>query len=157
MQNQDDLWMGIALSLAKEAFHQKEVPVGAVLVAHNQVIATGFNEREKRSSPLAHAEVSAIERACLRLSNWRLPECTLYTTLEPCIMCAGLLLQARVKAVVFGAFDPKGGAMGSLYSLHNDSRLNHQISVQGGFRSEECKELLQTFFKERRAKKKEFR
>jgi tRNA(adenine34) deaminase len=139
-----------ALELAKEAASKGEVPVGAVLVRDDQVIARGYNLREAKQDPLSHAEMEAIGAACKSLKTWRLSDCELYVTLEPCIMCAGAIHQARLSRVVYGALDPKAGAMGSLYNVHEDMRLNHRLPVKGGVLADESVTLLRDFFKQRR-------
>jgi tRNA(adenine34) deaminase len=142
-----------ALELAAVAASKGEVPVGCVVVFDNQVIAEAYNERELKPSALAHAEISAIEKATSQLGRWRLTGCTLYVTLEPCVMCAGALVQARVDRVVYGAKDPKAGAVESLYQILGDARLNHRPEVISGVLAEDCGRLLSEFFRVRRAKK----
>ncbi len=139
-----------ALSLARHAGHLDEVPVGAVIVANDRLISTGLNLREALHQPIAHAELIAIERAAQILGRWRLTDCDLYVTLEPCIMCAGAIYQARFRRVIYGAWDPKGGALGSLYRMHEDTRLNHRYEVRDGVCSEEAAQLLSSFFARRR-------
>jgi tRNA(adenine34) deaminase len=147
----DDLkWMHEALTLAKEAAQHGEVPVGAIIVRENRLIASGRNTREQRQEAVSHAETDAISMACRALSSWRLTGCTLYVTLEPCIMCAGAIYQARLERVVFGAMDPKAGAMGSLYRIHEDTRLNHRLPVEGGILADESSAVLKEFFRARR-------
>ena len=146
-------FMRQALQLAARAAAAGEVPVGAVVVHENTVIAEAYNEREQLNSALAHAEISALSLACERLGRWRLSGCTLYVTLEPCVMCAGALVQARVDRVVYGARDPKGGAVESLYQVLHDTRLNHRPQVSGGVLLEECGQVLSAFFAERRKSK----
>ncbi len=141
-----------ALELAARAAAEGEVPVGAVAVFENTIIAEAYNERESRPSALAHAEITALERATKKLGRWRLTGCTLYVTLEPCVMCAGALVQARVDRVVYGCADPKGGAVESLYQVLTDSRLNHRPQVTGGLLADEAGGLLSKFFQQRRAK-----
>ncbi len=151
----DDLvWMKMALSLARSAIHLGEVPVGAVLVRDGQIVSTGLNLRETWQVPSAHAEFIAIERAANYLGRWRLHDCQLYVTLEPCLMCAGAIYQARLRRVVYGAFDPKGGALGSLYRVHEDQRLNHRYEVCGGCLEADSARLLSSFFSKRRALQK---
>lgn len=149
----DDNYMRRALQLAEHAGSLGEVPVGAVVVFENQIISEGYNLREKRPSALAHAEIEALSQATEKLGRWRLTGCTLYVTLEPCVMCAGALVQARVDRVVYGAQDPKAGAVESLYQVLSDSRLNHRPAVTGGVLAQECGEILSEFFRERRNKK----
>lgn len=146
----DHSFMRQALTLAEQAGTRGEVPVGALIVHDNTVIATAYNERESRPSALAHAELDAIAEACRKLGRWRLTGCTLYVTLEPCVMCAGALVQARVDRVVYGASDPKAGGVQSLYQILSDSRLNHRPEVEGGVLAEECGRLLSDFFRKRR-------
>lgn len=147
----DYQYMGEALAQAREALAAGEVPVGAVLVGEGgEVMARAYNRPIGLSDPTAHAEVLALREAAARLGNYRLPGTTVYVTIEPCLMCVGALIQARVARLVFGAPDPKGGACVSLYRLPEDPRLNHHLEVTGGVREAECRELLQDFFRERR-------
>lgn len=143
-------YMTIALEYAKIAFEQEEVPVGCVIVKDNEIIATGYNQRETNQSALDHAEIIAIKEASKKLNSWRLENCTLYVTLEPCVMCAGAIIQARIKTVVFGAYDPKGGSFGSVVNLAEIKGLNHYPEIVPGVMVEESKQLLQDFFKTRR-------
>jgi tRNA(adenine34) deaminase len=143
-------FMRQALDLAARAAAAGEVPVGAVVVHENTVIAAAYNERERLNSALAHAEITALTLACEKLGRWRLSGCTLYVTLEPCVMCAGALVQSRVERVVYGARDPKGGAVESLYQVLADARLNHRPRAQGGVLGEECGQVLSAFFAARR-------
>lgn len=143
--------MGEALAQAREALEAGEVPVGAVLVGEGgEILARAYNRPITLNDPTAHAEVLALRDAARRVGNYRLPGTTLYVTIEPCLMCLGALLQARVRRLVFGAPDPKGGACVSLYRLPEDPRLNHRLEVRGGVRQAECRELLQHFFQARR-------
>lgn len=142
--------MRIALEEAKSAGEEGEVPIGAVLVSGGEVIGRGRNRPVVLSDPTAHAEIQALREAAARIGNYRLSGSTLYATLEPCIMCTGAILQARIARLVFGAEDSKGGAVSSLYSLLGDSRLNHRVEVTSGVLEEECRELLRRFFQERR-------
>lgn len=150
----DAVFMAQALQLAQQAYKNGETPVGAVVVYQNRVIGKGSNNRELARSALGHAELIAIAEASANISAWRLLDCSLYVTLEPCIMCAGAILQARIPRVIFGARDPKGGAVNSLYSLLADTRLNHQCEVTEGVCADECSDLLKTFFRELRLAKK---
>ncbi len=143
--------MSVAIDMAKKAAAKDEVPVGAVIVQGGKIIAKAGNLRETRRNPLAHAELLAIDKAAKRLKGWRLPGCTLYVTLEPCPMCAGAIINARIETVVFGAYDPKGGAMGSLYNLA-EGRLNHMPKITGGVMQSECAALLTAYFKAKRTK-----
>jgi len=146
----DEQFMDMALEEAKRAEEEGEVPVGAVLVSQGQVIARARNRPIALSDPTAHAEILALREGAAGAGNYRLPDSTLYVTLEPCAMCAGALLQARVKRLVFGAEDPKAGAVRSLYFLLEDERLNHRVDVTGGVLREECREILRQFFQDRR-------
>lgn len=147
---EDEFHMRNALRLAAQAGVQGEVPVGALLVCDGAVVARAFNERESKTSALAHAELTCIAEACRRLGRWRLTGCTLYVTLEPCLMCAGAIVQSRLDRVVYGAPDPKAGAVESLYEVLADTRLNHRPQVRSGVLSEECGRLLTEFFRARR-------
>lgn len=146
----DNVWMRHALALAKQAAAQGEVPVGAVLVLDNQLIAEGWNQSISACDPSAHAEILALRAGAKVLKNYRLPNSTLYVSLEPCAMCAGAMLHARVRRVVFGAFDPKSGAAGSVLNITQDARLNHRVLCEGGVLAESCGELLRDFFKAKR-------
>ena len=150
----DARFMGEALDLAKKAADLGEVPVGALLVLEGRVIGRGWNLRETRRSPLEHAEIMAIREASENVNAWRLAGAKLYVTLEPCLMCAGAIYQARISEVIFGAFDPKAGACGSLYSVHEDARLNHRFLVKNGLLAEECGSVLKAFFRQRRKSSK---
>ena len=144
-------YMGEALAAARLALAAGEVPVGAVLVGEGgQILARAFNRPIGMSDPTAHAEVLALREAAQALGNYRLPGVSLYVTIEPCLMCVGALLQARVRRLIFGAPDPKAGACVSLYRLPEDPRWNHRLEVLGGVREAECRELLQEFFQARR-------
>jgi tRNA(adenine34) deaminase len=142
--------MGAALDAAVTALDHGDVPVGAVALRAGSIIARRHNEREARGDPTAHAELLTLQDAARHVGSWRLDDITLVVTLEPCPMCAGALIAARVGQVVFGAADPKGGACGSLYNLCSDPRLNHEPKIVGGVRAEECSDLLTKFFAERR-------
>jgi tRNA(adenine34) deaminase len=147
----DDFYMGQALEAARLALAAGEVPVGAVAVGEGgKILGRAFNRPIGLNDPTGHAEVLALRQAAAAAGNYRLPGVTLYVTIEPCIMCLGALLQARVARVVFGAKDPKGGACVSLYRLPEEARLNHRLAVTGGVREAECRELLQEFFRARR-------
>ena len=146
----DAAWMGEALALAREASARGEVPVGAIVVKNGTVVGRGGNAPIARSDPTAHAEIAALRDAGAALGNYRLPDCVLYATLEPCAMCAGAIMHARVARVVFGARDPKTGACGSVVDLFGDARLNHHTTVAAGVRADECAALLAAFFAARR-------
>jgi len=141
-----DQWMHSALSQARLAFDEREVPVGAVVVHRDQVIAEAYNQRESLKDPTAHAEMIAITQAAEALGSWRLINCTLYVTLEPCPMCAGAIVQARIPTVIYGTTDPKAGACHTLFQITSDLRLNHRSTVIGGVMQEQCMAILQEFF-----------
>ena len=143
-------WMRLALDEARMAAAEDEVPVGAIVVAAGRVIASAHNQREQLADPTAHAEMIALTQAAAALGSWRLEGCTLYVTLEPCPMCAGAILQARVPVVVWGAADPKAGAVESLYRLFEDPRLNHRVDHTGRVLADECGQILSAFFRGKR-------
>lgn len=144
-------WLGLALELAREAAGSEDVPVGAVVISpEGQVVGRGHNVREERGDPTGHAEVVALREAAASLGSWRLDDCTLVVTLEPCVMCAGAAMAARLKRVVFGAWDPKAGACGSVWDLTRDPLATHNVEVVGGVRAEEAAALLVDFFTDRR-------
>lgn len=146
----DEHLMRQALALAQQAMEEDEVPVGAIIAQGHRVVGSGWNQREALQDPTAHAEMIAITQASASLGSWRLEECTLYVTLEPCPMCAGAIVQARLPRVVYGAIDPKAGAVDSLFRLVDDPRLNHRADVTGGVLAEECGAILSHFFQEKR-------
>jgi tRNA(adenine34) deaminase len=148
--NPDQVFMTRALELARQAQGQGEVPVGAVVVYKGEIIGEGFNQPITAVDPSAHAEMQAMRKAARRLDNYRLSDATLYVTLEPCAMCAGAMVHARIKRLVYGAADPKTGATGSVFNLVQAEQLNHQLEVDGGVMAKECGELLRDFFRERR-------
>lgn len=142
--------MRLAIEQAKIAQENGDVPIGAVIVHQSQIIGKAYNQREQLQDPTAHAEIIALTQAAAALENWHLNGCTMYVTLEPCPMCAGALVLARIERLVFGCSDPKTGACGSLYNIVQDERLNHRIEVTSGVLANECSELLQQFFQNRR-------
>ena len=146
----DESWMTEALSLAREAGTAGEVPVGAIVVLDGQIVGRGFNQPIGSTDPTAHAEIMALRNAATQVGNYRLPGATLYVTLEPCLMCAGAMMHARIARVVFGARDPKTGVAGSVLDLFAEARLNHHAEITGGVRAEECGQLLSSFFAARR-------
>ncbi len=147
----DEYWMRYALTLAQQAWDAGEVPVGAVLVdANQQILGCGYNQVIQRHDPCAHAELIALQTAGAALGNYRLNQTTLYVTLEPCCMCAGAMVHARLQRLVFGAYDPKTGAAGSVFDLLSGDTLNHRVMVEGGCLAEPCGQLLKDFFKDRR-------
>lgn len=144
--NTHEKFMKIALQEARKARAREEVPIGAVIVKNERVLARAHNLKESRQLPAAHAEMLAVKTAAEKLKSWRLEGCTMYVTLEPCIMCAGALLQARMEKLVFGAEDPKSGAVKSLYNLLEDERLNHQVKIISGIYAEQSSRMLKNFF-----------
>jgi tRNA(adenine34) deaminase len=152
--HRDDFYMRLALDEANKAAASGEVPVGAVVVCKTEIVGRGYNRREELRTALAHAEMLAIEQASRHLGRWRLSDCQVYVTLEPCVMCVGAILQARIGRLVFGCLDPKGGAAESLYQLCNDERLNHRLPVSGGILAEQCSSILSNFFSLVRASNK---
>jgi tRNA(adenine34) deaminase len=143
-------FMRYAIAEAQAAAEEGEVPVGAIIVHNNQIIAAAHNQREQLKDPTAHAEMIAITQATESFNSWRLENCTIYVTLEPCPMCAGAILQARINTVVYGTNDPKSGAVNSLFNLLNDQRLNHRCNVVAGILAEQCGTILTEFFKTKR-------
>ena len=141
-----DRWMDMALREAGRAYDQDEVPVGAVIIRNNQVIGKGYNQIEQLQDPTAHAEIIAITAAASHLGSRRLDECTMYVTLEPCAMCAGAIVLARIPTLVFASFDPKAGACGTLYNIVEDRRLNHTLHVVSGVCDDKSTQLLKAFF-----------
>jgi tRNA(adenine34) deaminase len=146
----DEYFMRLALREAQDALAHDDVPIGAVVVRDAEVVGAAHNERELRNDPTAHAEVLALREASRAVGSWRLLDCVLYVTLEPCAMCAGAIVLARVPRVVFGTIDPKAGAAGSVLDVLAEPRLNHRPAVAGGLLAEECAELLRAFFASRR-------
>jgi tRNA(adenine34) deaminase len=146
----DQIFMRQACGLARQAAEEDEVPVGAVVVRANRVIGAGWNQRESLKDPTAHAEMIAITQAAASIESWRLEQCTLYVTLEPCPMCAGAILQSRIDRVVYGARDPKAGAVDSLFRMLDDPRLNHRAAVTSGVMADTCGAMLSEFFRSKR-------
>ena len=153
-QEEIEKWMTEAMKEARKAEEIDEVPIGAVIVKDGEIIGRGFNRRESSQDATTHAEMLAIQEANRHLGNWRLEDCHLFVTLEPCVMCSGAIVLARLKSVYYGPSDPKGGAVRTLMTVLEDDRLNHQCEVHSGVMEEECRLLLTTFFKELRKKKK---
>ena len=156
MKNATDIdvrYMRMSLAEARHAAAKGEVPVGAVVTCAGEVVGRGYNQREAQQSPLAHAEILAIQQASSVLRTWRLSGCDLYVTLEPCVMCVGAILQARMRRLIFGCLDPKAGAVESLFGLCDDARLNHRLPVAGGLLGRESADLLESFFRALRHKK----
>jgi tRNA(adenine34) deaminase len=152
-ETSDRAFMSLAFSEARLAAAAGEIPVGAVVVCGGEVIGRGHNRREELQNPIAHAEVLALQAASSYQKSWRLEDCSLYVTLEPCLMCVGVILQARISRLIFGCLDPKAGAVESLYRLCEDSRLNHTLPVIGGVMADECSRILTKFFADLRRKK----
>jgi tRNA(adenine34) deaminase len=150
----DEKYMQIAIEQAEIARANGDVPIGAVIVYQNQIIGKAYNQREQLKDPTAHAEIIALTQAAAFLETWRLNDCTIYVTLEPCPMCAGALVLARMKRLVYGCDDPKTGAVKSLYNIVQDQRLNHRLEVTSGVLTDESSELLQEFFRKRRIENK---
>ncbi|OZU89497.1 tRNA-specific adenosine deaminase [Virgibacillus indicus] len=150
----DEKYMQAAIREAEKAREIDEVPIGAVIVYEDEIIAAGYNVRETSQTTLSHAELIAIQKANEKIGSWRLEDCTLYVTLEPCPMCAGAIVQSRIKRVVFGATDPKAGCAGTLMNLLDEKRFNHQAEVTAGVMETECGQLLTDFFRNLRNKRK---
>lgn len=150
----DEYYIRQALGLAAQAYEADEVPVGAIIVHQGRIIAAAHNQREMLRDPTAHAEMIAITQAAEAIGDWRLDQCTLYVTLEPCPMCCGALLQSRMKRLVFGALDPKAGAVQSLYTLGSDPRMNHQLLITSEVLAGDCGSILTQFFRQKRAQGK---
>ena len=146
-------FMDEALKQAEKALKKQEVPIGAVVVKDGKIISTGFNCRERKQNAIKHAEIIAIEKACKKLKSWRLEDCDMYVTLEPCPMCAGAIINARIKNLYFGALEPKSGAAGSKLNLFSDYKFNHSVNVVSGVLEDECVTLLKDFFKMLRNRK----
>ena len=151
----EEFFMNEALIEARKASRKLEVPVGTVIVRNNKIIARSHNLRESSKSPLGHSEILAIEKASAYLKGWRLTQCEIYVTLEPCLMCAGAIYQARIDDLYYGAIDEKAGAIESLYMVLNEPRLNHRVNIKSGILASDCKNILSEFFKKLRAIKKD--
>ena len=154
MEFDDEYYMQEALKAAEEAYGAGEVPIGAVIVHKGEIIGRGFNRRNTEGNPLCHAEIIAINEAAHFMGDWRIEECTMYVTVEPCPMCAGAIVQARIPKVVYGAKNPKAGCAGSVLDVLNEPRLNHQVDVTEGVLKDECAALMKEFFKRFRKKEK---
>ena len=147
---QYEIWMSEAIRLAQTAYENDEIPVGAIVVKDNRIIGRGYNQREKLNDPTAHAEVLAITAAANTLGDWRLTDCTIIVTKEPCAMCAGAIINSRIKQVIFGCYDEERGYCGSKIDLCGDKKLNNDIIVRGGINQEVCLSLIQNFFRNKR-------
>lgn len=152
--DKDEQFMREALRQAKKAYAREETPIGCVIVYEGKIIARGYNLRNEKKNALAHAEIRAIHKASKVIGDWRLEDCTMYVTLEPCPMCAGAIVQARMKRVVIGSSNPKAGCAGSVINLLQMDGLNHQVEIQRGVLEEECSQMMSGFFRELRLKKK---
>ncbi len=151
---QEEKYMKEAIRQARKAYALDEVPIGCVIVQNDKIIARGYNRRNTEGNTLAHAELAAIRKASRKTGDWRLEDCTMYVTLEPCQMCAGAIVQCRLKKVVIAAMNPKAGCAGSVLNLLQMAQFNHQVEIERGILEEECADMLSTFFKELREKKK---
>ena len=149
----DEAYMKLAIREAKKAMALGEVPIGCIIVYEDKIIARGYNKRVAKKSVLAHAEILAIKKACKRIGDWRLEGCTMYITLEPCPMCAGAIVQARIPRVVIGSLNPKAGCAGSVLDMMHVDGFNHQVNVTKGVCDEECSEMMKGFFRELRGKR----
>lgn len=153
-QKDKNKFMQLALKEARKAALINEVPVGAVIVKDGKVIARGYNVKEKKKNSIYHAEIVALEKACKKVGDWRLNDCDIFVTMEPCPMCAGALINARIGNIFFGAYDERAGCCGTLYDLPSDSRFNHRPNVEGGILQEECAQVLVDYFKQKRQETK---
>ena len=151
--NNEEFFMREALKQAKKAFAKNEVPVGCVIVFNDKIIARGYNKRETLQQSLAHAEIIAIKKACKALKTWRLEQCDMYITLEPCIMCSGAIIQSRIRKVIYGAYDYRYVAHKSFISIF-DKKFNHSVDISGGYLASDCENLIKSFFKKLRIEKK---
>ena len=151
---QEEKYMKAAIREAKKAYALEEVPIGCVIVQNDRIIARGYNRRNTEGNTLAHAELTAIKKASKKTGDWRLEDCTLYVTLEPCQMCSGAIVQARIKRVVVGCMNPKAGCAGSILNLLDVKEFNHQVELTTGVREEECSRMMKEFFRELREKRK---
>ena len=155
MYTKDEKYMKEAIKQAKKAYALDEVPIGCVIVYEDKIIGRGYNRRNTDKNTLAHAEIQAIKKASKKMNDWRLEDCTLYVTLEPCQMCSGAIVQSRIKKVVVGCMNPKAGCAGSILNLLQEDRFNHQVELETGILEEECSQMMKNFFKElRKAKQK---
>lgn len=151
---QEEKYMKSAIRQAKKAYALQEVPIGCVIVQNDKIIARGYNRRNTEGNTLAHAELTAIKKASKKTGDWRLEDCTMYVTLEPCQMCAGAIVQSRMKKVVIGCMNPKAGCAGSIINLLRMEQFNHQVDIEQGVLEQECSDMLSAFFRELRLKKK---
>ncbi len=154
MKNEDVFYMEKAIEQGLKALAYEEIPIGCVIVYEDNIIGVGYNRRNSEKNTLFHAEIIAINEACNNLKDWRLEDCTMYVTVEPCPMCSGAILQSRLKTLVFGTFNKKAGCCGSMYNLLQDERFNHQVEIRSGVLEDKCTELMQNFFQDIRKNKK---
>lgn len=157
MMSEEERYMKQALKQAQKAYDIEEVPIGCVIVRDGKIIARGYNRRNTEGSVLAHAEIAAISKACKKTGDWRLEDCTLYVTLEPCQMCAGAIVQARIPKVVIGAMNPKAGCAGSIINVLQMKQFNHQCEIESGVLGEECRLMMTRFFEELRQRKSQLK
>lgn len=157
MMSEEERYMKQALKQAQKAYDIEEVPIGCVIVRDGKIIARGYNRRNTEGSVLAHAEIAAISKACKKTGDWRLEDCTLYVTLEPCQMCAGAIVQARIPKVVIGAMNPKAGCAGSIINVLQMKQFNHQCEIESGVLGEECRLMMTSFFEELRQRKSQLK
>lgn len=153
MKHSDEFYMKQALKEAWKAYQEDEVPIGAVIVKDDKIIARAHNKREASNDPTSHAEINALKKACKKLKSWRIPGCKIYVTIEPCSMCAGALLWARIDEVIFGAEDQKGGSLVTSFKLYEQPNLNHHPAVRGGVMRQECQDIIKGYFKAKREAK----
>lgn len=154
MIKNDEYFMSLAIKQAKLALKKDEVPIGAIIVKDNKIVSKGYNVRESKNDALGHAEIVAIKKACKKLNSWRLCGCKIYVTIEPCLMCAGAIIQSRLDEVIFGSYDPKGGAFGSNIDVTKVNNLNHYPKVSKGILKESCQSIIKNYFKQKREVKK---
>ena len=154
---ENEKYMNMAITQAKKAYKLGDVPIGCVIVYENKVIGRGYNRRNTDKTPLAHAEIAAIKKACKAMGDWRLEDCTLYVTLEPCQMCSGAIVQARIPRVVIGAMNPKAGCAGSILNILQNDSFNHQVEIEKGVLEDKCSLILKNFFTELRKRNKKLK
>lgn len=155
MEHNDIYYMKEALKEAKKAYFKDEVPIGAIIVKDDKIIARGYNKREASHDPTAHAEIIALRKASKKLNSWRMPNTKIYVTVEPCAMCAGAILWARIDEVIYGTYDDKGGAISTCFKLYEQPNLNHRPRIKSGVLQKECQTLIKNFFKDKRKVKKD--
>lgn len=151
--NNDEIYMKEAIKQSLKSLKDKNIPIGAIIVKNKKIIARGYNRRNTTKNVLDHAEMIAIKEACLKLGDWRLEDCVMYVTVEPCPMCAGAILQSRIKEVVYGCVNKKAGSCGSVVNILNNKKFNHQVNIKKGILKDECSKIVKDFFKNLRAEK----